>query len=394
MILIYDTFLVTRNARDRVQTAQYMLYRTENSYVIKRFTGQFQCKITEQAEKVIEKGKVKRTLLQQAELEYNSIVKKALDKGYKKLSDLTKVKPENLTKEILNEVVPSLKTDTNGNIKPELAKDYNKCPLSIFDKPLFCSKKLDGVRCLMKYDEELDEVFTVSRGGDDYDIATEHIRSDSQLKELFRENPFLILDGELYIHGWPLQRISGACRLKTWDDKCSNLQYWIYDIVDTENTFSKRLDVLNDLSIKFKDNNKIKFLEHEYKTGWSDVKKLHDKYVSEGYEGLVGRKPDKLYVPGKRSSDWIKVKEYQEDSFRIIGWKPGLRGIEDMVFVLETKSKKQFEAKPTGTREDKQEYINNIKDILGKFGDVKFFGYSEGDKPTQTVFKAVRYDLK
>ena len=114
MILIYDTFLVTRNARDRVQTAQYMLYRTENSYVIKRFTGQFQCKITEQAEKVIEKGKVKRTLLQQAELEYNSIVKKALDKGYKKLSDLTKVKPENLTKEILNEVVPSLKTDNNG----------------------------------------------------------------------------------------------------------------------------------------------------------------------------------------------------------------------------------------------------------------------------------------
>ena len=105
------------------------------------------------------------------------------------------------------------------NLKPELAKDYNKCPLSIFDKPLFCSKKLDGVRCLMKYDEELDEVFTVSRGGDDYDIATEHIRSDSQLKELFRENPFLILDGELYIHGWPLQRISGACRLKTWDDR-------------------------------------------------------------------------------------------------------------------------------------------------------------------------------
>lgn len=114
MIQIYDTVLVTRNARDKIQTARYILEQDGNSYIIKRFTGQFGGKITAQPEKLIEAGKAKRTVLQQAELEYNSLVKKAMDKGYKKLASLTKTKYEDIAAGELDVIVPSLKTDANG----------------------------------------------------------------------------------------------------------------------------------------------------------------------------------------------------------------------------------------------------------------------------------------
>ena len=119
MVKVYDYVLVTRNARDKVQVAKFVLEQEGNVYTIKRYTGQFGGKMTEQPKKEITAGKVKRTVFQQAELEFNSLVKKSLDKGYKRLSDLTKTKYEVITAEELNRIVPSIKTDANGNIKPQ-----------------------------------------------------------------------------------------------------------------------------------------------------------------------------------------------------------------------------------------------------------------------------------
>jgi len=44
-------------------------------------------------------------------------------------------------------------------------------------------------------------IYTSSRGGKDYNIAATYIREDAYLQNLFKENPDLILDGELYKHG-------------------------------------------------------------------------------------------------------------------------------------------------------------------------------------------------
>ena len=395
MIKIQESVLVTRNARDKIQVARYILWQDTNSFIIKRYTGQFGGKVTEQPEVVIEKGKVKRTVIQQAELEYNSLVKKSLDKGYKKLSDLTKTKYDDITEEELNKVVPSIKTDSYGFIKPQLAKSSKDCTPNVWDKPLWCSRKLDGVRCLMKWDSEAEEIKSISRGGENYDVATTHIRNSPELISLFKEYPELILDGELYIHGWPLQKISGTCRLETWEERCENIEYWVYDIADTEKIFSQRLDViLFKITDFIKEDSKVKLVEHKLLESYSTIKKYHDKWVSEGFEGLVARKPDKKYQPGKRPSDWIKLKEYSEDTFLITGYKLGLRGSEDMCFTLKTKDGKEFDAKPIGDREQKQWYVDNINDCIGKLGEVKYFAYSLDGKPMQPSFRAVRYDLK
>ena len=392
MIVENEVVLVTRNARDKIQVAIFTLEQEGNTYYIRRNTGQFGGKFTEQPTKTIERGKAKRSVFMQAELEFNSLINKALDNGYKKLSNLTTTKFNVITQDELNTIVPSIKTDQEGNIKPQLAKSSNDCSVNIFNKGLFCSRKIDGVRCLFKWSEDKGEVISISRGGKNYDVATSHIRNNELLIEYLKNNTGIALDGELYVHGWSLQKISGAARLQTWENRCNKLEFWVFDIVDTNKYFNERLDDLIDLGLYFENESSIRIVEHIYLEGWNNIKKYHDKFVSEGFEGLVARKPHKKYEPGKRNSDWIKVKDYLEDSFEIVDYKEGLRP-EDFCFVLKAKNGKLFEAKPMGSREEKEEYIDCMDSIIGKMGDVKYFTLSDGGVPMQPVFKTIRYDI-
>ena len=391
-MIINKLYLVTRNARDKVQVVITELEQNANSFTIKRTTGQYQGKMTNQPELLIERGKAKRSVLQQAELEYNSIVNKYLDKGYKKLDSLTTKKFDEITPLDMDSIVPTLKSDSSGNLKPMLAKSSNDCQNSVLQKPMYCSRKLNGVRCMIKWDKELEEPVTVSRGGKNYNIAASHITD--QLHDYLKENQDVILDGELYRHGMYLQEISGIARLDTWEERCEKLQYWIYDVADSEKTFEERLEIIEDLreEIKKPHYNHVKILEHHLTNSWEQIQKLHDKWVSEGFEGLVARKPDKTYQFGKRGSDMIKVKMYQDDEFEIIDYQDGLRP-EDFVFVCQTKDGKAFSAKPIGDRELKQYYLDNIDDIIGQKGVVKYFEISKDGIPQQPVFQAIRYDL-
>lgn len=272
-------------------------------------------------------------------------------------------------------------------MKPQLAKSSNDCAVSVFNKPMYCSRKIDGVRSLLKDSDS--GLTSVSRGGKDYDPALQHLLENPRLIEFFEQNPDIILDGEIYYHGWPLQKISGTARLKTWEERCGKLEYWIFDIADIDKTFEERLEILEEVKEFFKDEKQIVVLEHIKVEGWSSYKKLHDKFVSEGFEGLVARKPDKKYSAGKRNSDWIKLKEYQDDEFEIIGISEGLRP-EDMCFVLLAPNSKKFEAKPIGPRELKYEYLDNWPILVGKKATVKFFDYSTDGIPMQPVLKSIR----
>ena len=84
----------------------------------------------------------------------------------------------------------------------------------------------------------------------------------------------------------------------------------------------------------------------------------------------------------------IKIKDYKEDEFEIIGYSDGLRP-EDMVFKCKC-GKKSFEAKPIGPRELKHEYLERMDEIIGKKATVKYFNFSTDGIPTQPVLKCIR----
>lgn len=394
-------YLISKDSKGKIRVVNisYDWDKDLNGYVIRRFTSQYGGKITTQPIILVDKGKgigkARRTVSEQAKLEYDSRVNKYMDKGYKKL-------PKSIdlyTKEELDALLPEETTDSEGNLKPMLAKDFHDVATSVLEKQWwYASRKIDGVRCLMFVKDG--EIHTSSRGGKNYDASTYHITCNPELKRFMLDNPTLILDGELYIHGYSLQTLSGLARLKKETDKCDELQYYIYDIVDTSKTFEERLEVLDHIKDKLQldfDPNKtfengdlqIQMVPHIKVEGWVQIKKIHDSYVKEGFEGAVIRRPDKKYGVNKRTNDMVKVKEYQDGEFKIIGFSEGLRP-EDMVFVCVTEDGKEFEAKPVGPRELKHEYLERIDEIIGKMATVKYFSFSDGGTPTQPVLKCIR----
>jgi bifunctional non-homologous end joining protein LigD len=55
----------------------------------------------------------------------------------------------------------------------------------------------------------------------------------------------------------------------------------------------------------------------------AEGKKVFEAAVKNGLEGVVAKKTDSLYQPGKRSQDWLKVKATQSGDFIITGYTAG-----------------------------------------------------------------------
>lgn len=393
-MIIRTEHLVILNNKNRVQHVLLQLEQKElgNTFCIHRTTGQYGCKNIIQPDLNIEYGKGKRTTAEQATLQFNGLLKNYLNKGYKRLIDLTsKPYDELLEDEIKPLLGETFTTDTNGIPKPMLCKLYDDCTGQLAEKCWFVSRKLDGVRALFYYKNG--EIHTASRGGKTYDPATEHLRHDPALISIFEMHPDLILDGELYKHdiNFPLQRLSGLARLDTWTEECGNLEYWVYDYVSKE-SFSQRYETLMEFRSLLPENSKIKIIDHEYICGLYKIRRRHDQYIREGFEGLVMRNPDKEYGVNKRSSKYmVKMKDRKSEEFTIVDVKEGLRP-EDMCFILKTEEGKQFAAKPIGPAEARLEYLYNAGKFIGKKATCTFFYYSNDGTPLQPVFQHVRAD--
>ena len=394
--------LVTKDnkGKTRVVEISYEWDDAQHGFVIRRKTYQYGGKVTVQPEIWIYKGKVKRTVSEQARLEYNSHLKKYTDKGYKLLPSSIKINNAVAVEAFVEEHLGNGITDSNGFKKHMLAKQADKVATSVFDKIKYWydSRKIDGVRCSFYWKDG--EVRTASRGGGDYDASTSFMRHNPKLIQFFEEHPDIVLDGELYKHGKSLQQISGAARLEKDTAGMDWLEYYIYDVMDSTKTFEERLDILHDITDELNlgfnperewDDGELKFqiVPQETVVGWANIQKLHDKYVGEGFEGIVIRDPSKVYNFGGRTNAMIKVKMYKDAEFEIVGYSEGLRP-EDMVFVCKTKEGKEFEAKPMGPRELKWEYLDRMDEIIGKMATVKYFYLSDEGCPLQPVLKCIR----
>lgn len=394
--------LVSKDNKGKIRVVEidYEWDDNRRGYVIRRKTSQYGGKVTVQPEIWIFTGKAKRTVSEQVKLEYNSHLKKYQDKGYKILPSNIDLKDSPSVQAFVEEQMGEGVSDSNGFKKHMLAKQADKVATSVFDKLKYwyASRKIDGVRCSFYYKDG--EVRTASRGGEHYDYSTTFMRNNPKLIQFFENHPDIVLDGELYKHGKSLQQISGAARLEKDTAGMDWLEYYIYDVMDSTKIFEERLEVLHDieseLSLGFNPNKeweegelRFQMVPQEKVVGWTNIQKLHDKYVSEGFEGAVIRDPSKVYNFGGRTNAMIKVKMYKDAEFEIVGYEEGLRP-EDMVFVCQTELGAKFEAKPMGPRELKYEYLDRMDEIIGKMATVKYFYLSDEGVPLQPVLKCIR----
>lgn len=400
--------LVSKDSKGKIRVVEISYEGNEATriYTIYRYTGQFEGKMTKQPEIIVDRGKATRNIHEQVELQFNALVKGYKDKGYIELEN----EIDNYSSEELYKLFGDAPAGTNGVVKPMLAKQADKVTkTNIFDKKWIASRKIDGLRCIIYLGDD-GKLHTSSRGATNYDSAMFEILTHPALIKLFKNNKGLMLDGECYHHGYTLQQINSIARTQKVAKDLEILQFYWYDIVDLNNPFKTRLAKMKSLASElkeygseiswepdrvFKENElRIQFVPQVEVSGWDNMMKLHNEYVSEGWEGLVIRDPERPYKPNGRTNDMIKIKVYKDDCFKVVGKEAGLRGSEDMVFIMQMPDGRTFKAKPFGDREQKQEYwINFEEKYNGHIGECKFFYYSDDGIPLQPAFKAFRDDL-
>lgn len=378
--------------------------------IITTRTGLLNGKLIEKKE-IVSNGKQDRNLDKQAEFQAKSLWNEKLDEGYKS--------QDQLLQKAVDENVPYI-TIIEGDLReggllklfrdfPQAAytnSQWDELPMLAFkfkdiknpEFPYYAQPKLNGVRCLVKNKGgEVGNIKLCSRGGQYYKIK--HIEEALNLLYLqliqygIKDN--IILDGEIYKHGIPLQDISGAARSEDNSMFASNnwLEYWIYDMINLDHleyTQDGRTGALETIQkLVGLDNPHIKFVRTTTVNNKEQIKELHDRYISEGYEGLILRNPKGKYEFNQRSRNLLKVKQYEDAEFVIKGSAMNVTEPESFVFILGNDINNEiFKARPTGTLKQKEEWHHNIENYIGKKATVRFFERSKDGLPLQACVQS------
>lgn len=277
------------------------------------------------------------------------------------------------------------------DFKPMLARVYTDENQIDWSQPVYMQPKLDGVRCIFTKDGAF------SRTGKRF-MNVKHI--ELELQGLFKQQPHLILDGELYNHKLKndFEKIISLVRKQkpTDTDRLDAqhlVQFHVYDYT------GQKPNLLENLKYKGRQDNltcsdiycpSICYTDTKRVATPAMIKVLHDKWLDMGYEGSIIRLNGEYEQ--KRSKNLLKVKDFSDSEAKITGFVEGKgkrRGTIGKFIAVDSQGM-QF-GMPVM---DKFKYLqDNFKEMQTWIGKIATFTYFEKTKRgsyRHPLFKALR----
>lgn len=284
--------------------------------------------------------------------EFDSLVKRQRDRGY--------------SEDGSSDHIPT---------KPMLANKYHERKHKVV-WPCYAQPKLNGYRMLKEADGK--EAWT--RGGKPHvPECVEHLMWDSSN---------IMTDGELILPDMPLLQVTAAAAKKFRPGVSNTLMYMVYDAVG-EAPFRTRDTMLRHLEPFFPDN--VKLVETIVVYDEEELLIAHAHFVAQGYEGTIVRSGEDGYNIGHRSNSLLKLKDFQDSEFRIVGVVEGKGSFKGKaIFVCETEGGYEFNVTPEGTHEHKAELWDTREDHLGKWLTVRYQDLSKDGAPMFPVGVVIR----
>jgi hypothetical protein len=257
---------------------------------------------------------------------------------------------------------------------------YTKYDLEVEDNHNYVANGvvIHNCRALAVFDGKT--VTFLSRTGKKY-TTLGHIKKE--LEEKLTQP--VILDGEIFTRELTFQEIVSA--VKKQQEQSLQLEFWVYDIVNDQKQLERELEVRRLTStISWQH---VKALPTSTCDNKEEVMELHMHYVSEGYEGVMIRLLNGTYDQGQRSSNLLKVKEYDTNEFVFERFLLGQRGVEDLIAECSTCIGLVFKAKMQGTVAQKQEVYDNPPESQTLI-TIKHHGYTDDGLPRFPIGVAFR----
>ena len=318
--------------------------------------------------------------------------------GYKFLSELKdNVELPTLSglQQFLEAYLPSIRTTSDGSTLAMLAKSFDKAN-NIFKKVdgYFGQYKINGLRCFIRAEEgkglfqDYHLTFQSREGTywNSLSVLEEKLIDllPIELLDLMCYEGF-VLDGELYIPGYPVNDINSAVKNES-NPLNKQLQYWCYDLAIENTAQYKRFEILDGYLDVFQHDwfekrqhlnnlDALVYLPRFNITNEEYARKKRDDFIDLGFEGLIMRNPIEEYQFGKRNMAMLKYKRATDGKFLILDIYPEGEKRDLPLFKLKNDiNDATFEVHINGSFEYQKIFLNDKvrENTIGKYMFVEF----------------------
>jgi len=262
-----------------------------------------------------------------------------------------------------------------------------------YTKKVFIQPKLDGVRCLIQYDNS--QVKAYSRTGKEWKNI-EHILFN--LKHWFALNPNVVLDGELYNHDLKddFETIISLVRRQKPDDidmlESEDLvQFHCYDCIDMgliDASFENRM---NFITHNVPRNHCIKHVITDRVYKHEEALDIHhNSNLANGYEGSILRTNDSYAC--KRSHNLRKFKDFSDTEATITGWVEGKGKRIGTIgkFLAVDADGNEFGMPVMDNFKYLQDNFKKMQGYVGKTATFTYFERTKANSYRHPLFKCIR----
>ncbi len=268
--------------------------------------------------------------------------------------------------------------------------------LELIKYPVYCSPKLDGIRCVIRGGIGLSRKLKP--------IPNVHV---SKMLSTCQDN----LDGELILPGKTFNEIQSAIMS---EDGIPKFQFHVFDLISDKPYIERMVDLAELKLPKFCHKILPKKIRNE-----KEILAYEAECVeTNGYEGIMIRSPNGPYKFGRSTAKQgylSKMKRFEDAEAKIIGFEEMMHNDNEKTkdelghskrshkkagmtpagvlgaFIVEMEDGTQFKVSTGMTAEDRANYWNTQDDILGKLVKYKFQESGAKNLPRFPVFLGIRH---
>lgn len=276
-----------------------------------------------------------------------------------------------------------------GGILPMLAHKFRDHGDKVV-YPCFVQPKLDGHRCTSQ--TEPDGTVTLWSRTRKRITGVPHIAAAIQRLALPIHTR---LDGELYAHSYhdKFEQLTHFIRQETPTAGHEVVEYHVFDVaMDGGLGFDKRRQILQKwMEYVGPSVTCLKVVETISVENEDELMLAFERFREQGYEGAIVRNAAGPYV-NKRSYDLLKVKEFDDAEFEIVGVNEGKGKLAGHgIFTCKTPDGALFDAKMKGALADLAKYYQHPERYIGKQLTVQFQGFTKKNRvPRFPVAQRIR----